>query len=162
MNDPEWRPYDLFDQINREVARITDDDIEDRLHETLARAGYGQYLPTKPGTRIEIIAVFGVTPRWRRRGPGRWLYDSVWDRVCLWATYRAGPWCRYRFPWRGWSHGALVVMLICGALAVYDAFTGRPGLSQVQLLFALVNGANAIFSSHLARRQAERWRRPPI
>lgn len=35
-------PRDVLDFIDETVARITDDDIEDRLHKTLRHAGYGQ------------------------------------------------------------------------------------------------------------------------
>jgi hypothetical protein len=45
---------DALDDIDEAVAQITDNDIEDRLRETLRRAGYDAGGPTSPGS--------GVTP----------------------------------------------------------------------------------------------------
>lgn len=109
--------------------------------------GGGPYLPTSPGTLFEFgggVRRTKVPPRWRRRGPGRWLW-------------RAWSWARYgSFPWRSWSRAGGFVATGASTLAVWDGLTGHYGLMSVMLVCVVVCALSVVSANYLAGRQ-RRW-----
>lgn len=64
-DDSEYPARDALDEIDEAVARITDADIEERLHETLRREGYAAdqditAMSTCPGDEDRVLAVISA------------------------------------------------------------------------------------------------------
>lgn len=67
-DDDEYQARDALDEIDEVVARITDADIDERLGETLRRAGYAAdqnitAMSTCPGVEDRILAVISACSR---------------------------------------------------------------------------------------------------
>lgn len=109
-----------------------------------------KYLPTSPGTLLEFgggVRRIKVPPRWRRRGPGRWLW-----RAWSWARYgglvRSVPW--RRFPWKIWQRLAIFFIFVSATVAAVDGTTGHAIWFAVGCL--VINILVALLSSSMARR----------
>lgn len=113
-----------------------------------ARIEREQYLPTMPGTLLEFGGGWGSkVPRWRRRGPGRWLW-----RAWTWARY--GGLVR-SVPWRLWSRAGVIVMLANVYLAVLNGLAGSVWPTAVGAAGAVACALAAITARYLARIQRE-------